>query len=182
MLGLRELAGDDELQEAIRAQLSHTLGSDESGRGVTRQATLTSLLAKRQKLLSLHYEDRISADAFGDEEARLTRQIESLRAEEAEVEAESARQDELAERFSDVAALLREIDVEAVWKAGTAAERRVLVEELVEAVIVFPDHLEVQAVGAPPINVTLAEVGLRESGMRICVSERGLEPLRPCGH
>jgi hypothetical protein len=40
----------------------------------------------------------------------------------------SARRDELAERFSDVAALLHQIDVEAVWKAGTAAERRVLVE------------------------------------------------------
>ena len=33
-------------------------------------------------------------------------------------------------------------------------------EELVEHVSVFPDHLEVQIAGAPCLNVTLSEVGL----------------------
>lgn len=147
-----------------------------------RQATLTALLARRRKLLDLHYEDRISAEAFGEEEARLSTQIEALRSEEVEIESERARTDELASRFDEVAELLRQIDVEDLWAAGTPAERRVLVEELIEAVMVFPDHLEVRVVGAPPLNVTLAEVGLREGGTRTCVSERGLEPLRPCGH
>ena len=35
-----------------------------------------------------------------------------------------------------------------------------LVEELVERVAVFPDHLEVSIAGAPRLNVGLAEVGL----------------------
>jgi len=41
-----------------------------------RQATMATLLAKRKKLLDLHYQDRISAEAFGEEDARLTRKIE----------------------------------------------------------------------------------------------------------
>ena len=40
------------------------------------------------------------------------------------------------------------------------AERRVLVEELVERVAMFPDHLEVKIAGTPTMNVTLQEVGL----------------------
>jgi urease gamma subunit len=88
---------------------------------------MAALCAKRKKLLDLHYQERISAEAFGEEEARLTRQIEALRSEEFELEAEHARQDELSQRFDEVAELLRQIDVEAVWAAGTEAERRVLV-------------------------------------------------------
>jgi len=181
VLGLRELADDTELQEAIRTELAGKAGLPTT-RGPTRQATVAALLSKRRKLLDLHYEERITAEAFGDEEARLTRQIEALLAEEAEVEAEHERRDELSERFEEVASLLRQIDIQAVWEAGTAAERRVLVEELIEAVVVFPDHLEVRVIGAPALNITLREVGLREGGTTSCVSERGLEPLRPCGH
>ncbi len=43
-------------------------------------------------------------------------------------------------------------------------QRRVLVEELVEAVGVFPDHLEVTVTRAPPLNLGYGEVGLKESG------------------
>lgn len=59
----------------------------------------------------------------------------------------------------------------SVWEAETAAERRVLVEDLIEAVNVHPDHLQVRVVGAPPLLVTLAEVGLRDPGTRTCVPE-----------
>ena len=121
VLGLRELANDDELQEAIRTELAGKAGPT-TKRGPTRQATVAALLSKRRKLLDLHYEERISAEAFGDEEARLTRQIEALLAEEAEVQAEHERRDELSERFEEVASLLRQIDIQTVWEAGTAAE------------------------------------------------------------
>jgi hypothetical protein len=40
---------------------------------------------------------------------------------------------------------------------------RVLVEELIEWVTVFPDHLEVKVSGAPNLNILLSEVGLRGS-------------------
>ena len=48
-----------------------------------------------------------------------------------------------------------------------------LVEDLVEAVTVHPDHLSVTVVGSPPLHVTLAEVGLRSTGTRTIVSEGG---------
>ncbi len=182
VLGLRELPIDPELQGAIRAELGRHTNEGAASTGPTRQATITALLAKRSKLLQLHYDDKITDDGFQSEEARLTTQIESLRSEELQVDAERVRRDELAARFSEVAQLLTQIDVETVWEAGTPGERRILVEELIEAVVVFPDHLEVQVVGAPPLNVTLAEVGLRDSGTERSVSEGGLEPPRPCGH
>ena len=37
-----------------------------------------------------------------------------------------------------------------------------------EAVGVFPDHLEVTVTGAPPLNVLYGEVGLKESVFGLC--------------
>jgi hypothetical protein len=39
-----------------------------------------------------------------------------------------------------------------------------LIEELVEVLWVFPDHLEVTVTGPLPLNVRYGEVGLKESG------------------
>ena len=66
----------------------------------------------------------------------------------------------VADRFEAVAAILRELDVDRLWSEATEQERRVLVEELVAAVFIFPDHLEVAVSGAPRLNVLLSEVGL----------------------
>ena len=38
-----------------------------------------------------------------------------------------------------------------------------LLDELLESVTVYPDHLEVNVAGTPPLNVTYQEVGLKES-------------------
>ena len=54
-------------------------------------------------------------------------------------------------------------------------------EELVETVAVFPDHLEVTVTGAPPLNVLYQEVGLRESGF-VGVGGAYLNLPTPCGH
>jgi hypothetical protein len=59
--------------------------------------------------------------------------------------------------------ILTDLDIESVWRAAEIDERRVLVDELVEWVTVFPDHLEVNVTGAPTLNVLLSEVGLKES-------------------
>ncbi|MCU1494779.1 MAG: hypothetical protein JWO62_2543 [Acidimicrobiaceae bacterium] len=66
----------------------------------------------------------------------------------------------LAERFEQAAALLRELDVAQLWAGATDPERRTLVEELVEAVVVCPDHLEVRIHGVPAMRVAFGEVGL----------------------
>lgn len=53
-------------------------------------------------------------------------------------------------------------------EAATDEERRVLVQELVREVRVFPDHLEVTVEGVPKLNVTLEEVGLKTSQLHSC--------------
>jgi len=49
----------------------------------------------------------------------------------------------------------------AANESRRVAEQRLLVDNLVDAVRIFPDRLTVQVFGAPPILVTLDEVGLR---------------------
>ena len=74
---------------------------------------------------------------------------------------EQSERQEIAARFDEITAVLGVMDVDALWNAATEGERRELVEELVQAVHVFPDHLEVEITGAPRLNVLLSEVGLR---------------------
>jgi hypothetical protein len=42
-----------------------------------------------------------------------------------------------------VARILREVDVSRLWGEGTDAEQRVLLEELLDAIVMCSDHLEV---------------------------------------
>ena len=81
-------------------------------------------------------------------------------------EAEVAQRDDVTAQFEAVAAVLAELDVEAVWLEATPDERRVLVQELVEEVALFADHLEVVVAGAPRLDVTLEEVGVQNCGVR----------------
>ena len=81
-------------------------------------------------------------------------------------EAEVAQRDDVTAQFEAVAAVLAELDVEAVWLEATQDERRVLVQEPVDEVALFPDHLEVVVAGAPRLNVTLEEIGVQNCGVR----------------
>ena len=164
-LGLTLLC-DAELQEAIREHLEARRGKARQGR--TRRAPgaaerLSSLHEQRRKLLALHYEDKISADQFGEEQARLTIEIENLESEVHDQVAEQVTSDDLTERFEQVTALLAELDIGTLWEAATEAERRTLLDELLDRVTVHPDRLEVAIHGAPALNVAFGEVGLREA-------------------
>ncbi len=163
LLGIRVIAEDEELRRAIREELTATSKPATGARDRERRRPaerLAELAERRRKLLELHYADRISAELFAQEEQAITRQIEAVREEAAGKREEDKQLDELAARFEQVAATLRDLDVDRVWAEATDAERRVLVEELVQQVAVYPDHLEVTVHGAPRLNVTLAEVGL----------------------
>ncbi len=124
---------------------------------------LAELTERRRKLLELHYADLISADLFGAEEAEISRQIEQARAEASDDEQAATEQDELAQRFEEVLTVLADLDLRRVWAEASDPERRVLVDELLDRIIVFPDHLEVVVHGVPKLNVLLSEVGLAES-------------------
>ena len=162
-LGLRLLAQDLELQAAIREELRRTGRTvPRTGRraGATPPERLVALSDRRRKLLELYYADKISAEGFAEEEGRIAREIESAREAAGEDRQQLFRRDELLARFEQVAAMLQDLDLGKAWDEATDSERRVLVEELVEVVAVFPDHLEVTIAGAPKLNVDLSEVGL----------------------
>ena len=139
------------------------------------RSTISVLKGRLRKLLDPYYADSISDGTFSAEEKRLNAQITSLEEEAARLEEEALEKAQAVERFDQVSELLTSLDLEAIWEHATEAERRTLVEDLVDSVHIYPDHLTVQVAGAPPIVVTLAEVGLR-AGTKPVVSEGGREP------
>lgn len=166
LLGLGLIARDQPLQDAVRRNLEGARRKARQGRSRVAPGTtpgLGELTEQRRKLLELHYRGQISAELFAQEEQRLSATIELLRAEDENAHAAEVERDEVAQRFEAVVELLQRLDIETVWKAAEFKERRVLVEELVESVDFFPDHLEVKVAGAPRLNVLLREVGLKES-------------------
>lgn len=167
VLGMSLLGTDEGLQAAIRRRLAGGARTHAvAGRRDRRPApavTLGALSERRRKLLELYFAGKISADGFKEEEDRLSIDIESARIRASEEVSKQVALNELEERFEEVARILSDLDVAAVWAAAEDRERRVLVEELVQWVTVFPDHLEVSVIGAPALNVLYREVGLKGS-------------------
>ena len=179
-LAMRVLAEDDELQAAIRQELCGRATGAQAAKP-SRSGAIVKLRQKRQKLLDLYLADKITADFFSEQEMQLTRQIDAIEGEVEERLNEVKRQSVLADHFEQLAALLREVDFDAIWNEATDREKRLLINEVVESVIVHPDRLQVSISGAPLLTVALSEVGLREpDGMRPDVSEGGLEPPHSC--
>lgn len=171
LLGLRLLGADEQLRSAIRRELEAGGAHAPEGRaphGVEARgsAEVAALEDRRRKLLQLYYEDKIGPDLYAEQEQSLRQQIANATAEARAREAEAAQRDYVAAQFEAVAAVLADLDVEAVWLEATQDERRVLVQELVEEVALFPDHLEVTVAGAPRLNVTLEEICVQNCGVR----------------
>lgn len=156
---------DGELRQAIRADLDarRQPGSARRRRASGTTGHLAGLYRKPDKLLALYYDDRISADQFGQEQARITTEIENYEADALDAAKESAQLDDLAERFEEVARLLDELDLDELWDAADDGERRVLIDEMLADITVHPDRLQVTIAGAPPLNVAFSEVGLKDS-------------------
>jgi hypothetical protein len=108
----------------------------------------------------------------------LNAQISTLESQVTAIELEETLRAEAVDKFTRVAEVLAELNLEEILKEATPEERRILVEDLVDSVYIYPDQLTVQVAGAPPILVTLEEVGLTQ-GCKPVVSEAGLEPARP---
>jgi hypothetical protein len=169
VLGLRVLATDTKLQTAIRTQLT-AQNPATPAKGPSVGSVIASLNAKQRKLLDLYYADQISAVIFADEERRLAAQITTLEEEAAGVELAKHCRDQAADEFELVTELLASMDLDEIWNEASLVERRTLVEDLVDSIRIYPDRLTVQVTGAPPILVTLDEVGLR-GGIKPVVSE-----------
>ncbi len=123
--------------------------------------------------------DKITDDYFAEQERLLTGKINALEAEESDALQMHSHHNASAEAFERAAAMLRDpaFELGEIWDHASTAERRVIVEELIESVTIYADRLEVNVAGAPPLLVTLAEVGLRDPGTGPVVSEGGMQPL-----
>jgi len=169
VLSLRVLTTDLDLRSAIREQLGEHRHAD-SPVGPSTASVVASLRLKERKLLDLYYADKIDADGFAAEQQRLKTHINSLESEMANADLDRKSRDQAADKFDEITEILASLDFDAIWAHATAAEQRTLVDDLVDAVRIFPDRLTVQVAGAPPILVTLDEVGLRP-GIKPVVSE-----------
>ena len=177
-LAIRVLGEDQDLQDAIRQQLRGRVTEQRTAKP-SRSGAVTQLRQKRQKLLELHYADQISGAMFAEQEAMLTRQIEAIEEDSAQTLEEVKQRTMLANEFEQVATMLRTMDTDAIWNAANERELKLLVNQIIEAVIVHPDRLQVAINGSPPLAIAFSEVGLRNSpGMRPDVSKGGLEPPR----
>lgn len=103
VLGLDLLGQDHELQEVIRTELAHHTDLTHT----TSSPTVAALKVKRAKLLHHYYAEKISADAFGDEEQRLTGRIYELETADTNRLHRAAQRSDLARRFDEVASLIR---------------------------------------------------------------------------
>jgi hypothetical protein len=142
-----------------------------------KRGALASLRRKRDKLMGLYLDDKITDDHFAEQERSLTAKIEAIEKDHSVVMTERKNKTILADAFEQAATLIRspEFTLDAVWDNASQAERRVLVEELIEAVTIHADRLEVTVAGAPPLIVRPGEVGLRDPGTGPVVSKMGLE-------
>jgi hypothetical protein len=166
VLGLRLIGTDEQLKEAIRQELERVRQpAPKAGGGPARNSVhaVDQLEGQRRKLLRLYHDDRIGADLFAREEARLALAIAAAHGESEGARLEVAKADDVSRRFEEVARVLEHLDIDRAWAAATESERMILIEELVENVTVLPDHLEVTVSGAPRLHVRHQEVGPKES-------------------
>jgi len=176
VLGLRVLSSGKALQVAIREQLTKNHRKSEP-RGPRAASAIASLKLKERKLLDPYYADKIGPDAFAEESRRITTQRTTLQSEIVASEQRTRALERAVDQFEHVTALLGELDLESLWEKANATERHLLVEDLIDSVSFYLDRLAVQVAGAPPLLVTLEEVGLH-AGSKPVVSEARREPAR----
>jgi hypothetical protein len=92
----------------------------------------------------------------------LKAQISTLESQVTAIEREEILRAEAVDQFTLVAELLAEMNLDVILTEATAEEKRILVEDLVDSVFIYPDQITVQVSGAPPILVALEEVGLTQ--------------------
>lgn len=171
VLGLQLLRTNEALRDAIRDELSAGRARAPKAAGpASGQPSVTAVVVdlerQRRKLLSLFYADSIGQDLYAEEERRLQVLIEEALTESREETARLADADELVAQFEHVAAVLEQLSPDVLWAAATVDERRVLAEELIEEVCLFPDHLEIVVAGAPRLNILLEELAVQSGGVR----------------
>ncbi len=66
-------------------------------------------------------------------------------------------------QFDALVDLLDSINLQTLWDAGTQAEQRVIIDELVNTITVTPEWFSVTLFGSPPVRIRYSEVGRKDS-------------------
>jgi hypothetical protein len=106
------------------------------------EKALACLSDRRGRLLRLFYEEKISADGFKEAEDRLIAEMESQRTKAREEAERNEAATDLLRRFEEVVRMLEKLDIRTLWFAADRSEQRKLVQEMIQSIAVFPDHLE----------------------------------------
>lgn len=159
------LLNDPALQHAIRAHLSmrQQPGPDRRRRTPGAADALAAKRDEQTKLLQLYYKGHIDENLLAAEQARLRYEIENLAYDAEAVALAAIRSTDLAARFEEVLRVLETLNIGDLWPHATEAERRTLLDELLDHVEVHHDRLRVHLNGSPPLNVAFSEVGLKDS-------------------
>lgn len=168
VLGLHLIGHDESLHEAVRRMLRADLKSNAltsaKKQPTTTARTLKDVGEKRRKLLELYYAGAITPDGFKVEEERLLAATAAASRDDQLASEKTVARDELAAKFDQIVEIIRNLNIDEIWMTATEEERRVLIEELVESVTVFPSHFEISVYGAPTLKVLPGEVGMKQSG------------------
>ncbi len=73
---------------------------------------MDQLEGQRRKLLRLYYDDRIGADLFAEEEARLALAIAAAHGESEVARRAMTKADDVSRRFEEVARVLENLDID----------------------------------------------------------------------
>ncbi|MGC1237909.1 MAG: recombinase family protein [Acidimicrobiales bacterium] len=177
VLGLRLLRDDKDLQAAIWTKLNAER-NEVGPRAPAIVATISAARLAESKLFDLYVKGKVNEDFFAERQSALRAQMTSLKTQLSELEEGEAIAQEAVSRFGRLGKILADFDIDAFWTEATKSERKVLVQDLIDEVRIYPDSISVKVAGSPPIVVMPEEVGLRV-GSRSIVSETGLEPTRP---
>jgi hypothetical protein len=97
---------------------------------------------KRDKLFALYYAEKILGRTVRCRRTPADGRHRCAQNDRVEVEAQAVRRGELTERFEQVAAILRDVDVEAMWTTATDARRASWCRNSSRALRCSPDHRE----------------------------------------
>ena len=170
VLGL-ELLLDEDMRDAIRRHLAKRRQPDAVRRrrtpGAGRGASHPSVRNRPSCSRSTTRDSSTTTNRSPENKHAIADEIDTIPANTTPttVAAEAVHNFELDSRFEDLVALLDDINISDLWPHATDAERRVLLDELIEFVEVHEDHLSVHLNGAPPLRVAYDEVGLKHSGL-----------------
>lgn len=158
VLGPRLIGTDEELQTADRRELEPARGAGSPEGDAHRAAAphpdpAADLHRRRRKPLEfeleLCYADKISSGLFAQDERRLI-QTQTTNAEGPEQQRAAQRAaDQVAARLEEVADILSVLQPGQAWAAAKLRRAQSPVEELLDELSLFPDHLEVALSGVP---------------------------------